>query len=549
MHTSFKVGMTLAVIAFSAEISAAQLVDLKNHDTNILKSFNEGHSLRAGVSSSLKEQNRFTDNNRVTHIRMQQYYGDYPIWNAHAVIHVPHASANKKSFAALLTQPADKTTMNGRLYQQLETDLKTVPVSGVNQQQVEKVAVDHYKNKIAKSKFASEKNVKSKLVVYVDQQQKAHWVYQVTFDVPAVEMGALPAKPVYLIDASSLVIYKNWDDIKTQSAEYVVGGGFGGNVKREHLIYDGQQNHLAAFSVKRSDGICYLENEEIAIKHALTNHVMQYPCESLNTEHQVYWSGDFDAVNGGYSPANDAMYSSQVIKQLYRKWYNVPALVNEDGSEMQLVMKVHIPKMDNAYWDGETMNFGDGQELYPLTTLGIAAHEVSHGFTQQHSNLNYEGQSGGMNEAFSDMAAKTAEFYAYGKNTWELGGEIFKMDGESMRYMDRPSTDCYGKEPGTHCSIDRAEQYYEGLNVHYSSGVYNRAFYLLSSTLNWTPRKAFAVMVQANTSYWLPETNYAEGASCAVKAADDLGFDKSAVERAFSEVGVSVESPCTNQAA
>ena len=151
-----------------------------------------------------------------------------------------------------------------------------------------------------------------------------------------------------------------------------------------------------------------------------------------------------------------------------------------------------------------------------------------------------------MNEAFSDMAAQTAEYYAYGKNTWLIGGDIIKLSGETLRYMDQPSKDCFGKEPGTYCSIDNATQYYDGLNVHFSSGVYNRAFYLLSTTPDWNPRMAFAVMVQANASYWLPQTQYADGAACAVKAADDLHYDKQAVENAFKTVGILVPERCTN---
>jgi pseudolysin len=301
--------------------------------------------------------------------------------------------------------------------------------------------------------------------------------------------------------------------------------------------------------VKREAGVCYLQNDETVITHYQTKQVMQYPCAAQDPEHNhLYWSGDFDRVGDSFSPANDAIFAAQVLKEFYKIWYNVPVLVNKNGTPMVLQMNVHVAKLDNAFWDGESMTFGDGRELYPLTSLGIAAHEVSHGFTQQHSNLTYDGQSGGMNEAFSDMAAQTAEYYAHKKNSWQIGGEIFKIEGESMRYMDQPSKDCYGKEPGTFCSIDSADQYYAGLNVHYSSGVYNRAFYVLSNMPDWNPRKAFAVMLQANASYWLPQTQYADGAACVVKAAEDLDFDKKAVEQAFKTVGIRVPENCTNRA-
>ena len=99
---------------------------------------------------------------------------------------------------------------------------------------------------------------------------------------------------------------------------------------------------------------------------------------------------------------------------------------------------------ENAFWDGKQMTFGDGDTMmYPLVSLGVGAHEISHGFTEQHSNLEYYGQSGGINEAFSDMAAQAAEYYSAKKNSWQIGPEIMKEDSgyEALRYMDKPSRD------------------------------------------------------------------------------------------------------------
>lgn len=103
------------------------------------------------------------------------------------------------------------------------------------------------------------------------------------------------------------------------------------------------------------------------------------------------------------------------------------------------------------------MLFGDGATMfYPLVSLDVAAHEVSHGFTEQNSGLIYRGQSGGMNEAFSDMAGEAAEFYMRGKNDFLIGYDIKKGSG-ALRYMDQPSRD--GR------SIDNASQYYNGIDA------------------------------------------------------------------------------------
>jgi hypothetical protein len=89
-------------------------------------------------------------------------------------------------------------------------------------------------------------------------------------------------------------------------------------------------------------------------------------------------------------------------------------------------MKVHYStSYENAFWDGSAMTFGDGAStFYPLVSLDVASHEVSHGFTSQNSNLTYSGQSGGINEAYSDIAGEAAEYYMKGTNDFLVGGHL-----------------------------------------------------------------------------------------------------------------------------
>ncbi len=93
-------------------------------------------------------------------------------------------------------------------------------------------------------------------------------------------------------------------------------------------------------------------------------------------------------------------------------------------------MRVHYGRgYENAFWDGRQMTFGDGKNyFYPLVSLDVVSHEVSHGFTEQNSGLIYANQSGGINESFSDIAGEAAEFYNSGKNDWLVGETIFKGD-------------------------------------------------------------------------------------------------------------------------
>jgi hypothetical protein len=201
-------------------------------------------------------------------------------------------------------------------------------------------------------------------------------------------------------------------------------------------------------------------------------------------------------------------------------------------------MQVHYGnKHENAYWNGTAMQFGDGDKrFYPLVSLDVAAHEVSHGYTEQNSGLIYDKQSGGINEAFSDMAGEAADSFNNEEQPpdFETGPTIFKQVGKALRYLCQPSKD--GR------SIESANNYFDGLDVHYSSGVFNKAFCLLAKTSGWTTRKAFHAFLVANRDYWTPITNFVQGAQGVVDAASDLGYSTQDVVNAFAAVDIPVPS-------
>jgi vibriolysin len=229
-------------------------------------------------------------------------------------------------------------------------------------------------------------------------------------------------------------------------------------------------------------------------------------------------------INGAFSPLNDAQYFGQVVFDMFNDWVGSPPLT------FQLTMRVHYSNSyENAFWDGSAMTFGDGATtFYPLVSLDVSSHEVAHGFTEQNSSLVYSGMSGGMNEAFSDMAGEAAESYMHGSNDWQVGADIFKGSG-ALRYMNNPPLD------GS--SIDHADQY-SGQDVHYTSGVFNKAFYLLATTTGWNTRTAFEVMALANQTYWTANSTYDEGGCGVYNATADKGYNQADVRAAFAAVGV-----------
>ncbi|MFF1832792.1 M4 family metallopeptidase [Streptomyces sp. NPDC058231] len=200
----------------------------------------------------------------------------------------------------------------------------------------------------------------------------------------------------------------------------------------------------------------------------------------------------------------------------------------------------------NAFWDDGCfcMTYGDGlNNTMPLTELDIAAHEMTHGVTYATANLTYSGESGGLNEATSDIMGTSVEFFT--ANPTDVPdytiGELADVrgTGKPLRYMDQPSKDASVK--GT--SQDYWTPETRKLDPHLSSGVANHFFYLLaegsgkktingvaydSPTFDGLPvvglgqRDATAVWYRALTLYMTSSTDYAGARVATLQAAADL---------------------------
>ena len=194
----------------------------------------------------------------------------------------------------------------------------------------------------------------------------------------------------------------------------------------------------------------------------------------------------------------------------------------------------------NAFWDGTKMTYGDGDgtNYGPLTSLDVAGHEMSHGVTENTAGLTYSGESGGLNESTSDIFGTMVEFYAGNANDpgdYLIGEQFDLKKHVGFRRMDNPQSDgssynCYSATAGS-------------ADVHYSSGIGNHFFYLLSegsgaktiggvahssptcngSTVTGIGRDAAAkIWYRALTVYFTSSTTYAQARTATLNAARDL---------------------------
>jgi zinc metalloprotease ZmpA len=255
--------------------------------------------------------------------------------------------------------------------------------------------------------------------------------------------------------------------------------------------------------------------------------------------------------------AVDAHYGAAATYDYYKLVHGRNGIFN-DGRGVE--SRVHYGNnYVNAFWDGRKMTYGDGDNVVagPLVSLDVAAHEMSHGVMSATANLTYSGESGGLNEANSDIFAALVELRntnAQDPGDWLVGEEIMK-DRPALRYMDKPSKD------GN--SVDCWYSGVGNLDVHYSSGVGNHFAYLLaegsgpkningvahnSPTCNGSTLvgigadKVGKIWYRAITTYMTTSTNYAQARTATLNAARDLygagSPEQNAVAAAWSAVNV-----------
>ncbi|MFG3348219.1 M4 family metallopeptidase [Streptomyces sp. NPDC048018] len=256
----------------------------------------------------------------------------------------------------------------------------------------------------------------------------------------------------------------------------------------------------------------------------------------------------------------DAHYGAALTWDYYK---NVHGRSGIRGDGVGAYSRVHYGNAYvNAFWSDSCfcMTYGDGSgNTKPLTSIDVAAHEMTHGVTSNTAGLVYSGESGGLNEATSDIFAAAVEFYANNasdKGDYLVGEKIdINGNGTPLRYMDKPSKDGASKDA-----------WYSGIgsvDVHYSSGPANHFYYLLSEgsgakTVNGvnydSPTsdglpvtgigrdKASLIWFKALTTKFSSNTNYAGARTGTVAAATELygagSAEVTAVENAWAAINV-----------
>ncbi|HEV2801557.1 MAG TPA: M4 family metallopeptidase [Pyrinomonadaceae bacterium] len=351
------------------------------------------------------------------------------------------------------------------------------------------------------------------------------------------------AMPVYFVDAKTGNVIWEYDNLQTASGSSLYSGTVTINTYFRSPTY-------------------YMED--------LTRRIGTF--DMRNTTSSVYRFTDADNVwNTSTQRAGvDAHYGAAKTYDYFNTTHGRrgidgnggPVLyTSADGVTGLISSKVHYGVgYNNAFWNGNSMTYGDGNgsSFSPLVTLDICGHEMTHGITERTANLIYSGESGALNESWSDVFGAMVERYAKGQtsNTWKIGEQCYtpSVAGDALRYMDNP----HAASNSGFTADDDPDHYserYTGTGdsggVHINSGIANKAFYLVAvggthhrggSVTGIGADAAAKIWYRALTTYMTSSTNFRGARTATLNAAAALygsgSTNYNAVAAAWSACGV-----------
>jgi len=257
-------------------------------------------------------------------------------------------------------------------------------------------------------------------------------------------------------------------------------------------------------------------------------------------------------------------WATELTYDFYMETFGRNSYDDDGGAIVSYADWTENDERNNAFWTGSFAAYGAGDGLYrgSYGAIDVVGHELSHGVTEHSARLIYQGESGALNESFSDIFGAAVEFYAEGRNQgdWLMGEDIYKGSG-AIRSMQNPksiySPDTYLGEfwIDTKLSLDNG-------GVHYNSGVQNHWFYLLTEggsgenddgvsyqVTGIGLEHAAAIAYRNLTQYLLPDSRYMDAAGYSAQAAEDLFGAESqqvqSVRAAWEAVGIYMDPRLT----
>jgi len=498
-------------------------------ETNMpIEFFFENHAAVFNLQdqSTMVLQKKSMDNLNIMHTTWQQYYQGVPVENA---IYKLHDSDGK-------------VKSNGTHHQRI--DLNTTPTLNSH------AAIEKATEYVGANKYAWQNHATQVLLKRLKKDRDATYypapiltilpidgVYKLTWKMEIFALEPHSQQQLF-VDANTGQILKRCEMTCDQSA---VGSGTTKYSGVQTIVTDSiPPGYYRLRDYSRGGGI-----ETYNAQHYESADLQDSAIDFIDLDNN--WIMD-DSINQD-DVAIDVHWG---LEMSYDYFLNEHGRNSFDGNGIPLVAYVHVgTNWFNARFVGLWMEFGDGTG-FPLTSLDVVAHEMTHGVTGTSAGLIYNGESGALSESFSDIFGMEVEFMALPATAdYQIGTENFEFrDMSNPNLMGHPDTYL-----GSNYYIGPADNG----GVHTNSGVQNFWFYLLveggtgtndignNFSVTGLGHTDAAQIAYRNLIYYLtPSSSYIDARQGALAAAEDLfgpcSFQANQVLNAWYAVGVGADS-------
>ena len=244
--------------------------------------------------------------------------------------------------------------------------------------------------------------------------------------------------------------------------------------------------------------------------------------------------------------AVSAHYNAGIAYEYYRQQYGRNSI---DGNGGTIISIINVPdqetgeNMDNAFWNGRFMCYGNGETAFkPLAGgLDVAGHEMTHGVIENTANLEYDGESGAINESFADIFGSMMD-----DEDWLIGEDVVlaqAFPSGALRSMSDPHNGGSDLNDRGYQPSNMNEKYTgseDNHGVHINSGIVNYVFYKIATAIGRD--KAADIYYKALTDYLTKSSQFIDLRLAVIQAATDIhGSGSNEVTQAalaFDAVGI-----------
>ncbi len=465
-----------------------------------------------------------TDDLGHTHVKMQQEWMGVPVYGAEAIVHFDQ-------------------TGNVRMTGRLQPSCKLTDVSpAISDQDAINVAMAQLAGETVITSLTAEQQTMlgytgpvAELVIYplegITTSYKLAWKF-------TLRPNFLRRYEFY-VDAKTGAILLHYDNTCSLGPATATGNDLNGVSRTVNTFQDTNGTYYLVDASKPmytgTNNVLPAQGKGIILTGDMNNSNTSNPSYNYIVSNNNTWNAK--SISAHYN----ASVSHDYFKNVFQR-----NSINGSGGDINSFINVRDENnlsMDNAFWNGAAMFYGNGAtDFLPLAGgLDVAGHEMTHGVVQNSANLEYQGESGALNESFADIFGSMID-----RNDWLIGEDVVKLSAfpsGALRSMQDPhnggsSLNSPGYQP-RHVN----EQYtgtQDNGGVHINSGIPNWAFFKFATAV--TKDKAEKVYYRALTVYLTKSSQFVDERIAVIQAATDLyganSAEVSAAATAFDQVGI-----------